>query len=41
MWRVEIISLWPQMATYIWVNIGYGNGLQPDSTKPSPEPVSI
>ena len=27
------------MATKIWVNIGSGNGLLPDSTKPLPEPV--
>ena len=25
--------------TYIWVNIGSGNGLLPDGTKPSPEPM--
>ena len=25
------------MATEIWVNIGSGNGLWPDSTKPLPE----
>ena len=27
------------MATEIWVNIGPGNGLLPDGTKPLPEPV--
>ena len=27
------------MVTYVWVNIGSGNGLVPDSTKPLPEPV--
>ena len=27
------------MATEIWVNIGSGNGLLPDSTKPLPEPM--
>ena len=27
------------MATEIWVNIGSGNGLLPDGTKPLPEPV--
>ena len=27
------------MATEIWVNIGSGNGLLPDGTKPSPEPM--
>ena len=27
------------MAAWIWVNIGSGNGLLPDSTKPLPEPM--
>ena len=27
------------MATGIWVNIGSGNGLWPDGTKPLPEPM--
>ena len=27
------------MATEIWVNIGSGNGLLPDNTKPLPEPM--
>ena len=27
------------MATLIWVNIDSGNGLLPDGTKPSPEPM--
>ena len=27
------------MATEIWVNIGLGNGLLPDGTKPLPEPM--
>ena len=27
------------MATEIWVKIGSGNGLWPDDTKPSPEPM--
>ena len=27
------------MATEIWVNIGSGNGLLPDGTKPLPEPI--
>ena len=27
------------MATAIWVNIGSGNGLSPDGTKPLPEPI--
>ena len=34
-------SLWPSdtMVTEIWVNIGSGNGLLPDSTKPLPQPM--
>ena len=33
--------LWPSdaMATWIWVNIGPGNGLLPDGTEPLPEPM--
>ena len=27
------------MATEIWLNIGWGNGLLPDGIKPSPEPI--
>ena len=27
------------MVTEIWVNIGSGNGLLPDGTKPLPEPM--
>ena len=27
------------MTTEIWVNIGSGNGLMPDDTKPLPEPI--
>ena len=27
------------MVTKIWVNIGSGNGLLPDGTKPLPEPM--
>ena len=27
------------MPTLIWVNIGSGNGLLPDGTKPLPEPI--
>ena len=27
------------MTTEIWVNIGSGNGLLPDGTKPLPEPM--
>ena len=33
----SINSLWPSDAT--WVNIGSGNGLLPDGTKPLPEPM--
>ena len=36
-------SLWPSNNTWqhgIWVNIGSGNGLLPDGTKPLPEPMS-
>ena len=29
------------MTTKIWVNIGSGNGLLPDGTKPLPEPMLI
>ena len=29
------------MATYIWVNIGSGNGLLPDRTKPLPDRVRL
>ena len=34
-------SLWASeaYATEIWVNIGSGNGLLPDGTKPLPEPI--
>ena len=28
-----------QMVSGIWVTIGSGNGLLPDGTKPSPEPM--
>ena len=31
------VTLWHNMATEIWVNIGSGNGLLPDGTKPLPE----
>ena len=38
-------SLWPNdsrhMGKEIWVNIGSGNGLLPDGTKPVPEPMLI
>ena len=33
----RVNSLWPSDA--IWVNIGSGNGLLPDGTKPLPEPM--
>ena len=29
------------MATEIWVNIGSGNAVLPDGTKPLPEPVAL
>ena len=29
------------MEALIWVNIGLGNGLLPDGTKPLPEPMLI
>ena len=32
-------ALWCHMATENWVNIGSGNGLLPDGTKPLPEPM--
>ena len=38
-----INSLWPSdainLVLEIWVNIGSGNGLLPDDTKPLPEPM--
>ena len=34
-----VMAYWWQMATEIWVNIGSGNGLLPDGTKPLPEPM--
>ena len=34
-----IVALWRHMASWIWVNIGSGNGLLPDGTKPLPEPM--
>ena len=33
------VALWRHMATEIWVNIGSGNGVLPDGTKPLPEPM--
>ena len=41
-WKIQLLkvlnSLWPCMAKEIWVNIGSGNGLVPDGTKPLPKP---
>ena len=34
-----IVAQWCHMVTKIWVNIGSGNGLLPDGTKPLPEPM--
>ena len=34
-----IVAKWHHMATETWVNIGSGNGLLPDGTKPLPEPM--
>ena len=36
-----LIMVMPYMVTQIWVNIGLGNGLMPDGTKPLPEPMLI
>ena len=36
-----IVAQWCHMVTEIWVNIGSGNGLLPDGTKPLLEPVLI
>ena len=33
------MAYWRHVAAEIWVNIGSGNGLFPDSTKPLPEPM--
>ena len=37
----HVNSLWPSDAIWrqIWINIGSGNGLVPDGTKPLPEPM--
>ena len=35
----HIVAWCRHMATQIWVNIGSGNGLLPDGTKPLPEPM--
>ena len=37
-WTVNSLW-WRHMATEVWVNIGSGNGLLPDGTKPLPEPM--
>ena len=34
-----IRAQWRHMAAENWVNIGSGNGLLPDGTKPLPEPM--
>ena len=34
-----MVAQWHHMMTEIWVNIGSGNGLLPDGTKPLPEPM--
>ena len=34
-----IVVQWHEMVTQIWVNIGSGNCLLPDDTKPLPEPI--
>ena len=36
-----IVAKWRHMATGILVNLGPGNGLLPDGTKPLPEPMLI
>ena len=36
---LPILASWHHMATEILVNIGSGNGLLPDSTKPLPKPM--
>ena len=38
-WQSTHQVLWCHMATWIWVNIGLGNGLLPDGTKSLPEPL--
>ena len=38
-WLMKQINRWCLMVTQIWVNIGSGNGLVPDGTKPLPEPM--
>ena len=34
-----IVAWWRHMAAVILVNIGSGNGLLPDGTKPLPDPI--
>ena len=36
---IQVNSLWSSDAMWRWVNIGPGNGLLPDGTKPLPEPM--
>ena len=38
-WNQLIVAYWCHMVTQIWVNIGSGNGLLPDGSKPLPEPM--
>ena len=35
----SIVAKWRHMVTSIWINIGWGNNLLPDSNKPSSEPI--
>ena len=35
----HIVAYWRHVSTWNWVNIGSGNGLMPDGTKPLPEPM--
>ena len=37
--EAQLIVAWWCLETYIWVNIGAGNGLLPEDTKPLPEPM--
>ena len=37
--NINSLSLVRHLGTWIWVNIGSGNGLLPDGTKPLPEPM--
>ena len=39
MWNNQKQQKSCHMETHIWANIGSGNGLLPESTKPLPEPV--